>query len=113
MLVVGVWLAEFCTFLKLHRPTAVLISLAFLSLFIAATLRRFRWVRLETGALLAAMVIVGALLWTIRSRVDEGQDIALLAASAEFRDVPALRSRGDGANNPTLTMPKDVSNMAS
>nr|AGC72059.1 putative competence protein ComEC/Rec2 [uncultured bacterium A1Q1_fos_291] len=113
MLVVGVWLAEFCTFLKLHMPAAVVICLAFLSLFIAATLRRLRWARLETGALLAAMIVVGALLWTIRSRVDEGQDIALLAASAEFRDVPALRIIGDVANIPALTVPKDVSSMTS
>ena len=98
-----------CAVHEFPVPTVVAISAAFLSLLaqrfcIAAGMVR-SWRRLRCSL---AMMAVGVSLWTIRSRVDEGQDIALLAASAEFRDDPAVRIIGDVANIPALNMPKDV-----
>ena len=107
MLVAGVWLADFCAVHHYAVPTMIAISAVFLLLLSAAFLRRSRWALLETVALLAAMLAVGVSLWTIRSRVDEGLDIALLAGSSEFRDAPALRIIGDVANIPALSIPKD------
>jgi competence protein ComEC len=112
MLVAGVGLADFCAAHQCAVPAVAAISAAFLLLLGATMLRRFGWARMETAALLAAVLAVGVSLWTIRSRVDEGQDIALLAASSEFRDAPALRIIGDAANIPSLNVSKDASSMA-
>lgn len=107
LLIIGVRLADFFAIQGLPVPTGVAVSAA--SLFLLATryLHRRRSMRLEICALLAAIMTVGMALWTVRSRIDEGQDIASLAASTEFGDDPALRIIGDVASIPALDMPAD------
>ena len=111
MLIAGVRLADVCAAHEFPVPTVVAVSVTFLSVLGATILHRGERIRLEMTALLIAMISVGIVLWTVRSRVDEGQDIALLAASAEFRDDPALRITGDVANIPALNMPADSGSM--
>jgi len=107
MLVIGVWLAD-----RFPVPTLLPIALATLLLLISARFRRAGLARMETTALLVAIVAVGMLLWTVRSRTDEGQDIGLLAGSPEFRDEPALRIIGDVANIPALNVPMDSATLS-
>ena len=107
MLIIGVRLADVCAAYEFPVPTVVGVLFAFVCLLAAVILHRSERVRLEMAALLMAMVAVGAVLWTVRSRVDEGQDIALLAATAEFSDDPAVRIIGDVSNIPALDLPAD------
>jgi len=111
MLIIGVRLADVCAIHEFPVPTVVAILFAFVCLLAAALLHRRGRARLETAALLMALVAVGVVLWTVRSRVDEGQDIAILAATAEFRDNPAVRIIGDVANIPALDLPADSGSM--
>ena len=111
MLIVGVRLADVCAVHEFPVPTVVAVLFSFVSLLAAALLHRSGRMRLEMTALLMAMIGIGVVLWTVRSRVDEGQDIALLAASAEFRDNPAVRIIGDVANIPALDLPADSGSM--
>ena len=111
MLIAGVRLADVCAAHEFPVPTVVAVSVTFLSVLGATIQHRRERMRLEMTALLIAMISVGIVLWTVRSRVDEGQDIAMLAASAEFRDDPALRITGDVANIPALNMPADSGSM--
>ena len=107
MLIVGVRLADFFAVQALAIPTVVAVLGA--SLFLLATryFYRRRMMQFEICTLLAAIITVGMALWTVRSRVDEGQDIASLAASTEIGDNPALRIIGDVANIPALDLPAD------
>ncbi|MCA9008902.1 MAG: DNA internalization-related competence protein ComEC/Rec2, partial [Planctomycetaceae bacterium] len=107
MLVLGVWLADTCAVHQFPVPTAAAMSCGFLSCCSALLLRRMAWSRSETAALLMAMLWVGVSFWTIRNRADDGQDVALLAASTEFCDDPAVRVIGDVANIPALSLPRD------
>ncbi|MDA1229990.1 MAG: ComEC/Rec2 family competence protein [Planctomycetota bacterium] len=111
MLIVGVRLAEAWAAHGLPIPTVVAASEAFLSLLATTVLHRRRSVRLEMTTLLVATISLGVMLWTVRSRVDDGVDISLLAGTAEFRDDPALRIVGDVANIPALDMPADAASM--
>lgn len=111
MLIIGVRLADACAGYEFPVPTAVAVFCAFGSLLSAAILHRRGQMRAEMSALLIAMIAIGVVLWTVRSRVDEGQDIATLAASAEFRDDPAIRIIGDVANIPALDLPADSASM--
>ena len=113
MLVLGVWLADVCADHQFPVPTLAAMSCAFLSWSSALLLRRPAWWRSETALLLLGMLWVGVSLWTIRNRADEGQDVALLAASPEFCNDPAVRIIGDVANIPALRMPKDGGGTAS
>lgn len=113
MLMLGVWLADVCAVHEFPVPTVAAMSCAFLSWSSALLLHRLAWSRSETAVLLMAMLWVGVSLWTIRNRVDEGQDVALVAASAEFSNDPAVRIIGDVANIPALRMPKDGGGTAS
>jgi len=108
MLIIGVRLADVCAIHEFPVPTAVAVLITFVSLLTAAILHRCGKMRLEMTALLMAMIAIGVVLWTVRSRVDEGQDIALLAATAEFSDNPAVRIVGDVANIPALDLPADA-----
>ena len=108
MLMIGVRLADVSAVHEFPVPTAVAVLITFVSLLTAAILHRSGRMRLELTALLMAMIAVGIVLWTVRSRVDEGQDIALLAATAEFSDNPAVRIVGDVANIPALDLPADT-----
>jgi competence protein ComEC len=107
MLIVGVRLADFCDIHGLPVPAVVAVFAASLLLLASRYLHHRRLMQIETCTLLAAIITVGMALWTVRSRVDEGQDIASLAASPEFGDIPALRIVGDVANIPALDMPAD------
>ena len=111
MLIIGVRLAEDCAVREFPVPTVVAVLFAFAGLLAAAILHRGGRMRLETAVLLMAMIAVGVVLWTVRSRVDEGQDIALLAATPEFSDNPAICIIGDVANIPALDMPADLASM--
>ena len=111
MLVAGVRLADLCAAYDVPIPAIAAVSVTSLSLLATTILHRRGWMRLEMTTLLIALIAAGVLLWTVRSRVDEGQDIALLAASAEFRNDPALRIIGDVANIPALNMPADAGSM--
>ena len=107
MLLIGVRFAE-----RWPVPALVPIVVATLLLLFSVKLRRCSRSRMETAALLSAIVAVGMLLWTVRSRTDEGQDIALLAASPEFRHEPVLRIIGDVANIPALDAPLDSGSLS-
>ena len=111
MLIIGVRLADACAVYEFPVPTVEAVLFAFVSLLAATILHRSGRVRLEMTALLMAMIAIGVVLWTVRSRVDEGQDIALLAASEEFSDDPAIRIIGDVANIPALDLPTDSGSM--
>ncbi len=111
MLTVGVRFADVCAVHEFPMPTIVAVLFAFMSLLAAIILHRSGRMQLEMTALLLAMMAVGVVLWTIRSRIEEGQDIALLAASAEFRDDPAVRIFGDVANIPALDLPADSASL--
>ncbi len=111
MLIIGVRLADACAVYEFPVPTIEAVLFAFVSLLAATILHRSGRVRLEMTALLMAMIAIGVVLWTVRSRVDEGQDIALLAASEEFSDDPAIRIIGDVANIPALDLPADSGSM--
>jgi competence protein ComEC len=111
MLIIGVRLADVCAVHEFPVPTVVAVLFSFVPLVAAALLHRRGRMRLEMTALLMAMVAIGVMLWTVRSRVDEGQDIALLAASPEFSDDPAIRIIGDVANIPALDLPADAASM--
>lgn len=111
MLIIGVRLADVCAVHEFPVPTLGAILFAFVCLLATVILHRSGRVRLETAALLMALVAVGVVLWTVRSRVDEGQDIAMLAATVEFRDNPAVRIIGDIANIPALDLPADSASM--
>ena len=107
MLIVGVRLADYFAIQGIPIPTAVAVSAASLLLLASRYFHRRRSMQLEICTLLAAIITVGVVLWTVRSRVEEGQDIASLAASTEFGGNPALRIIGDVANIPALDMPAD------
>ncbi len=107
MLIVGVRLAEFFAVQGFPVPTVVAVSAAGMFLIATRYFHRRRSMQLEIFTLLVAIITVGLTLWTVRSRVDEGQDIASLAASPEFCENPALRIIGDVANIPALDMPAD------
>ena len=107
MLIIGVRLADVCAAYEFPVPTAVAVLFAFVCLLAAVILHCSGRVRLEMTALLMATFAIGIVLWTVRSRVDEGQDIALLAATAEFSDDPAVRIIGDVSNIPALDLPAD------
>lgn len=111
MLIIGVRLADACAVYEFPVPTVEAVLFAFVSLLAATILHRSGRMRLEMTALLMAMIAIGVVLWTVRSRVDEGQDIALLAASEEFSDDPAIRIIGDVANIPALDLPTDSGSM--
>lgn len=111
MLIIGVRLAEALTARELPIPTVVAVFAAFLSLLATTVLHRRRSMRLEMTTLLLSMISLGAVLWTVRSRADEGLDISLLAGTAEFQDNPALRIIGDVANIPALDMSADAASM--
>ncbi|MEJ7595257.1 MAG: ComEC/Rec2 family competence protein, partial [Planctomycetaceae bacterium] len=111
MLIIGVRLAEVCAVHEFPVPTVVAVLYAFVCLLAVSILHRSGRMRLETAMLLMAMIAVGVVLWTVRSRVDVGQDIALLAATPEFSDNPAVRIIGDVANIPALDMPSDSASM--
>ena len=111
MLIIGVRLADVCAVHEFPVPTVVAVLFSCVSLLAAVILHRSGRIRLEMTALLMAMFAIGVVLWTVRSRVDEGQDIALLAATAEFSDNPAVRIIGDVANIPALDLPADSGNM--
>ena len=111
MLIIGVRLADVCAVHEFPVPTVVAVLFSCVSLLAAVILHRSGRIRLEMTALLMAMFAIGGVLWTVRSRVDEGQDIALLAATAEFSDNPAVRIIGDVANIPALDLPADSGNM--
>ncbi len=107
MLIVGVRLADFFAVQGFPVPTVVAVSVAGLFLIATRYFQRHRSVQLEIFTLLTAIIAVGLTLWTVRSRVDEGQDIASLVASPEFGENPALKIIGDVANIPALDMPAD------
>jgi competence protein ComEC len=107
MLIVGVRLADIFAVQGLPIPPVVAVSTASLLLLATRSFHRRRMMQFEICTLLAAIITVGMALWTVRSRVDEGQDIASLAASPEFGDNPALRIIGDVANIPALDLPAD------
>jgi len=107
MLIVGVRLADFFAVQGFPVPTVVAVSAAGLFLIATRYFHLHRSMQFEICTLLAAMIAVGLALWTVRSRLDEGQDIASLAASPEFGDSPALRIIGDVANIPALDLPAD------
>ena len=107
MLIVGVRLADTFAVQGLPVPAVAAVTAASLLLLASRHFHHRRLMPLETCTLLAAIITVGMALWTVRSRVDEGQDIASLAASPEFGDIPALRIIGDVANIPALDMPAD------
>ena len=107
MLIVGVRLADFLAIEGFPVPTVVAVSAASLLLIATRYFHRHRSMQFEICTLLAVIITVGLALWTVRSRLDDGQDIASLVASPEFGDNPALRIIGDVANIPALDLPAD------